>query len=244
MIPLGILNFRTIASTSSNPVTSGLILELYSDSGLGLSGSSVTGWDDQSGSGNSLTWNTGFPTYTDSYFGTERSVNIGNNQGLKIGSLVGMSGSQAFSVFAVSNHTQPSTGVQFIFNSIGVPSNNFQIYLQRPSGTTQLSGLVMGNVGTLTRTINTLDNSSRIYAFVADKSTNPDTATFYINGSSASSVVGASHNNTDTFINTSFSLAGSTGMTIRFGSILMYNRRLSEAEIASVNSYLTAKYSI
>lgn len=237
MIPLGILNYKTIDQTV-NPVTTGLILELYSGTGLQTSGSDVTGWDDQSGLGNNLTWFNGYPSYTNSFFGTERSVNFANNSYLS-GTVSGLTGSQAFTIFAVSEHDQPTTGI-FFFRFIP----GCDIYLQRPFTTTQLVSLVSGNSGLFINRIDTVDNVPQVYAYLADFSTNPDTGIFYINGSSASSINGLSQDNTSAFSDGSVGIGHSSMTTIRYGSILMYNRRLSESEIVSVNSYLTTKYSV
>lgn len=238
MLPLGILNYRTIVDYGSNPVTSGLILELYSENDLITSGYNVTSWGDQSGNGNDLTWNTGYPRYTSNYYGTEGAI-IFTGSAFLTGTVSGLSGSQGYSLFVVSSHSQPSTGINFVFLTPG-----FQIYLQRPGASTQLSGLVSGDVGFLVRQIDTVDNTPNVYAMVVDFSTNPDIGTFYINGSSASSVSSNTVNNTSTFVDGVLSIGHSAITSIEYGSIIMYNRILSELELSQVNDYLTLRYSI
>jgi hypothetical protein len=123
-------------------------------------------------------------------------------------------------------------------------SANFTVYVQRPSSITQTNILSSGNAGTLVRGVDTIDDSSRIYAYLIDYSPSPDNGLIYINGSSASNQNLTSTNNTSSFSSSKLSITGTSGITFRFGAILLYNRYLSDSEVVSVNSYLTGIYSI
>jgi hypothetical protein len=241
MIPLGIMSFDL--KLPMPPVTSGLVLDLQSRYGVELSGTEVIGWKDQSGYGNDLVVSGNSPYIENQFFGNQRAIRLTTGRGLvSQNPISGVTGSQAITLFVVTNFTQPPTGCILVDYPDG--GNGFTTYVQRPSSTTQTVILSSGNSGLLVRQADTTDNISTIYTYLMDYSTSPDTGLIYLNGSSASTQFINVVNNTDSFNGNYLSVVGAGGMTFHHGSVMMYNRALNENEIDSVTDFLKERYGI
>jgi hypothetical protein len=222
---------------------SGLVLWLKADTGISKDGSAVYAWADQSGANNNVSQYTDAakrPTLvTDAASGRPAVEFAGGNQSLNTLGLV-LSGTTAFTTFEVLK-----------FNS--VPANTYQYAWW--NGQDSIAGGYGSSVSGLSLKLRMAWGSSDKAVTFADALAlqqwyrmssryQGTTHQAWMNGS----YIGQSSKYGSNFIGGFFSLgnfgpSSTKGLFGDIGEVLIYNRALTDTERASVDTYLTARWS-
>jgi hypothetical protein len=251
---LGAQTIRKVGGGASfSPANlSGLSLWLKADAGVTLSGSNVTAWADQSGSGNNATVeNSGEePTFVSSFSNSKPAIQFNGTTQLLI---VADSSSLDFintSIFIVLKRTGDGTGNEITFMKNGSILTDDAVYwncarLNNGNSTFTLNvggsrpdldtntDLTSGNPTILELTYNGTD--SFIYTNGSQTATYSE-PTGSIETTSGSLQIGG--------YNKSFNNPGGELFNGQIAEIVMYNRAVTGTERQQVEAYLNTKYAI
>jgi hypothetical protein len=214
--------------------TSGLALWLKADAGVGLNGSTVVHWYDQSGNGNTASQATGSaqPTLVQNDINGYPALHFdGANTFLQTAAPV--TTSTQYSMFVVSTIGNSSSAPGPVYNGNST-ANGYGLLRSNTAD----YGAMYGGQSYLT--FGTLALGAQMQELVRDGS---GTTTFYHNSAQSGSTSSATPNTptTATYIggvnsNTSNLFSGDVA------EVLIYNRALSTSERQQVEQYLTVKY--
>ncbi|WP_019504105.1 Ig-like domain-containing protein [Pleurocapsa sp. PCC 7319] len=224
-------------SSSTLPITEGLVLHLEADSGVTTDGSDlVTGWTDQSGLGNNLTGG-GDPRLVSNGLNGQPIIAF-DGAGDKLENLLGLNG-------------LPAGGEdRTIFFLAKYNSNGYGGFTYGNNATNQAFGLVVDNKG---------DLSIQAWGFGQDNSSKVDgTGTgWLVQGAKLEGGVlthykdGAEIDSSTHNYNTSLAklvvgaeIDSSPYLDMEVGGIIVYDRALSDAERQQVNAYFQDKYGL
>jgi hypothetical protein len=258
-------SFTTLAGLV--PFRDGLILELESFTGSNYDGSNrMTSWVDMSGYGNTVypaaaISNQYYPLYTSSYFSGQPGIYFSGSNPSITGSamktqanLNGLSGSTGVTLFVVGN-----------FNYIGATSLvveyaksgsyytiNTGSFLFGPAlnpATINPQFIANGNVGESNVQQSVASPSgSYIFTSTADFNLNIKEAVVYLNNISGSQNYTSNSNNSGSFDEYKLSIGAAVqdGKWIPtkgyIGSVLLYNKVLTDSERTQVYNYLSSSY--
>ncbi len=228
------------------PVTSGLVLDLETTAGITMSGSVVTGWADQSGSGhNASASGTGSPTLAAHVFNGNSGLVF--NGSTNVMTLAGQQlTSQQYTIFTVGFTNGTGTG--------------YSEQLSNWSSSNMLTSVFIGDINTGTnygmRFTDYLGGGAMSQSGVGDGAIVPhatsilagvsgaSSAQAYINGSlvyNDTSAIPTRNLGGTWFVGDQGSLNGEY-WNGDIGAILVYNQALSTSQITQVQSYLASTY--
>lgn len=241
----------TASAAPTLPVTAGLIIDLVSSYGLVASGSTVTGWLDQSGLGNDMQIDAGNPTLTPAVFGTEPAVSFSTGQSMITTNPMngmGLPATPYVTYFVVISHPQPMASTPIInYCNVNVitETGGFLLAVQHPGSDTEMLGQLKGNIGiSQSKVIPLVDNAAAVYTAIFDKSlagVAPEVS-LLVDDSATGYTPGLNNDNTNNFSYSRLRIGGTLEGDI--ARIVGYNRRLTGGEQTSVVNYLKTKYSI
>lgn len=224
----------TVNSTSVLPVTDGIVLNLDANNGVTTNGATVTGWNDQSNSGNNLT-STGDPQLVIGALNGNNIIDFdGDGDALqRLSNITGLpTGNSDRTVFLVAN-----------YNSVG---NGGFSYGQASRGKT--FGLVVDENGKLGvqawgNTSDQITTETGINQGWLIQSVKLETGilTQYKNGT----LIDTDSVNYSTSLNKiaiGAEIDGSPNLDMSVASVIVFNRALSETERQQVENYLQQKY--
>ena len=230
------VNLSINAPSSSNlPVSDGLVLHLEADSGVITDGNDiVTGWTDQSGSGNDLTGAGDPRLVTNGLYG--QATIAFDGEGDKLENILGLTnlpaGNSDRTVFFLAKYNSPGYG-GFAYGNDAV---------------NQTFGLVVDNRGDLAVQAWGFgkDNSSRTDGTGADwlvQAAKLETGalTHYKDGEQIDSGVHTYNTSLDKLV-VGAEIDSKPYLDMEVAGILVYDRALNEVELQQVNSYLEEKY--
>jgi hypothetical protein len=227
-------------TTSSLPVTSGLVTHLEADQGVTASGGQVTGWTDQSGTGIDLS-SAGDPQLQSNALNGQPAISLdGDGDKLvRTGDLTGLpSGAQDRTMFVVTKYDNANDWAGTAFGN-GDSNQAFGLVVKGGSGALTVQGwgndLVSGTQGT---GADWLVQS----AVVAS-----DQVTHYKNGTQ----IDSGSKTYDTTLDAASSkfvigeeIAGNGYNDMHIAAVVVYDRALSETERQQVEDYLQQKYGL
>jgi len=221
------------APSATTPVTNGLYLSLIADDLTLADGTTVSSWIDST-SGNVLTENhANVATYklNNPNFAGHSTVTFNGSGGLTDTSLTAAPDTDHITLFVVARVLTINAATQ---RSLfwGQKNGNNRFRIAKNNKKTVWSARV-GNGGGLPTNVQ-LDTQRHIFTLVSGK--NGSNVDFLIDNTSVKT--GSSGNGTPL----GKALVGDK-MNADIAEVLMYNRTLTDAEIADVNDYLSAKYS-
>lgn len=225
------------------PVTSGLILSLFSSYGVETTGSDVTKWNDLSGLANHLLPVTGNAQKVAAVFGTRPAIAIDDNDMETVGNMVGLSGDAACTCFIVSKYANPVASIQMLYYSAapgGIATGEFETYVYDAvlGLSANMKGDVGFNVGYNTSAADTAHVNTIVMNFAAASGSE---LIIKKDDSAADFVSLVASENTNTFI------AAPVGVGLceaEIGCIVMYDRVLTGGEQTSVVNYLTTYFGL
>lgn len=221
------------------PITTGLILSVFSSYGYGAR------WVDLSGTGNDLYPTTTTPSLVNSVFGVRPAVRFNLNVLETLGNMIGMSGNPACTVFIVTKFPDSASTYNLMYYTntpTSILAGEFETYTDKPLTVSRVSTVMRGNVGFNSGAMATLPDVPYVYTFDMDFSkTLAAELKVYKNNSTADYTVGATSNNTNTFTNAKFGVG--TGHQ-DVGCILVYNTSLNNTDRTTIYNYLKTYFSI
>jgi len=246
--------FATPVVPPSPPITTDLILSLFSDYGVIESGGDVSEWTDLSGVGNYVTNISAKPELVSSVFGTKPSVRINDSfSGLKKlrtpGNLIGLNGSSACTVFMVAKIQDPGlTGgdlIEFTNTEGSVPvAGNFLVSVYN-GGDVRLAVSMSGNSGVNTGNLKVDADTPYVFTFDMDysKSAIAELKGFRNNDDTLYTQDLPLYENTNTFTNAQLTIGYKPG-NLDIGCILIYKSSLNNSDRTTVYNYLSSYFSI
>ena len=230
-------------TTAVAPITSGLVMELYSFQGVTRTGADVDVWVDQTVNNNDLVPDdiANPPQYEAAIFGALPAITFDTtvaNQALKTSAdVAGVSGQAGLTVFTVNTvqDITPSLYTWSYADSPGsVAAGEVEAYQSTGTG---YNFVARGNVSIVSGSNGDTPTDANVVALVIDF-TQPaaDEANIYVNGSDTNYVPGTTSANTGTFSAAPL-FVGQGNM--QMGAMLVYNRALSPSEITTITNYLT-----
>ena len=246
--------FATPIVPPSPPITTDLILSLYSDYGVSSTGGSVGKWADQSGNANDLSAAISTPTLVDNAFGTKPSIKFddglaGNKYLETLTSLSGLVGSSACTVFIVAKVPDPGvteTGMMGYTNTPGTSfmAGNFNVNTAN-LGDVRLYPTLKGNSGTNAGNLRISANTAYVFTFDMDFSKAAAAELFgYKNNSNTDyATIPPTYDNSNSFVNSKFNI-GYKGDNLEVAGILIYKSSLNNTDRTTVYNYLKSYYSI
>lgn len=239
----------TITLPPAPPVTTDLVLSVFSTYGVETTGASVDKWNDLSGNLNHLYGGAPVkPLLTDNIFGTKPAISTSNSPAslmATLGNLSGLTGQPQCTVYIVSNNPFPSTTVpMFTYSSTpgSIISGEFETYLQAPALSPELSTLARGSAGFNTGLLPTTEDTPYVYAFRIDYSEIPSLQVLmYQNDSSAGFVKPISNANSNNIIAAPFQIGAGD---FNFGCVLVYADAHDAPTRTSIYNYLSTYFSI
>ena len=237
---LSLLNDLTSSSSSSTILPnqlSNLVAWFRADKGLTLSGSSVNGWADQSGTGDNnknLVGTSHAPTLnaSDASYNNQASISFASaSSQYLISGTWSVSLSQPATIFVVGNTDGTSTK-QFFVDGQGA-TQRMAIY--NHSSATQLSAYA----GTDLAPTGLVDGSPMAIGAVF----NGASSAVYVNAKTAK-ITGQAGNNVITGIVVGADLTAANLLNGKCCELIYYSRALLQTEITQLLTYLTQRYSI
>lgn len=255
MQALGVMPFFNNSSVASStyqvdsttfPVPrSGLVLWLRADDGVSTSGSNVTQWNDESGTGNNASQATGTkqPTVVSNAINGLPAVSFnGSSDFLQLPTTALSNFSSGASVLLVTKPTAVTAGARFLDFGNGATSDN--LYMDEPSNTGAALFTYNGSTGKSVSAGSAITLSQFQLLEAIDNGSG--TATIYTNGvQQAQSVTMNTLQNiarTQNYIGQAS--AGGSYFQGQIAEILVFNRGLTSLEQAQLEGYLLAKYQI
>lgn len=230
-------------TTAVAPITSGLVIELYSFQGVTRTGTDIDVWADQTVNNNGLVPNNiaNPPQYEAAVFGALPSITFDNSTSeqslLTAADVVGVAGQSGITVFIVSiTQDVPSSSYLWSYADIpgSVTAGEVEAYQSTSIG---YNFVARGNVSLQSGSNADTPTAANVTALLIDF-TQPaaDEATIYVNGSNASYVPGTTSENTGTFSSAPMHMGQGN---VQVGAMLVYNRALSPSEVTTITNYLT-----
>lgn len=230
-------------TTAVAPITSGLVIELYSFQGVTRTGTDVDVWVDQTANNNDLEPGdiANPPQYEAAVFGTLPSITfdrtVAEQSLVTAADVVGVSGQSGITVFTVSI-TQDVISSNYLWSYSDVPGGVLAGEVEAYQSTSIGYNFIgRGNVNLQSGSNADTPTATNVTALLIDF-TQPaaDEATIYVNGSDASYVPGTTSENTGTFSSAPMYVGQGN---VQIGAMLVYNRALSPSEITIITNYLT-----
>jgi hypothetical protein len=228
------------------PITSGLVMELYSFQGVTRTGTDIDVWADQTVNNNDLVPDdiANPPQYEAAVFGTLPSITFDNSVSeqslITAADMVGAAGQTGITVFTVSiTQDVPSSNYLWSYSDVpsGVMAGEVEAYQSTSIG---INFVGRGNVGLQSGSNADTPTAANVTAVILDFTQEAaDEATIYVNGSNASYVSGATSANTGTFSSAPMHMGQGN---VQVGAMLVYNRALSPSEITTITNYLTGLF--
>lgn len=230
-------------TTAVAPITSGLVLELYSFQGVTRTGTDVSAWLDQTTNNNDLepASLSSVPEYEASVFGTLPAITFDDSVADQVlqtsADMTGLSGQSGITFVTFSN-TLDATATKYLWayaDSPGaVAAGEVEAYQSTGSG---VNFVARGNVNIFSGSNGDTPLTANVIALTIDF-TQPaaDEGNIYINGSDAGYTPATTSENTGTM--SAAPLHVGQGKA-QIGAILVYNRVLSPSEITTITNYLT-----
>ncbi len=236
-------NYRdTSVSGATLPSISGLVLDLNAAAGIGLSGSNVATWTDQSGSGAVYTQSGATPpVITAAVFGSLPAVTCTANTSILSTAASPLAAGSARTIFAVvkgGGSAGASGGSVMAFKTTAGSQYIFYFWDLTPNIYCYGNGAISDTITGVT-----VFNTAHVIMETATVGTLP---VVQVDGV-AQTVSGANNVTTDNGVDSAaaISLIGaSQGFVGHTGRILVYNSVLSAGNIALVKSYLSSTYGI
>jgi hypothetical protein len=234
-----------IDALTANVSRDGMMMWLKSDNSVTTSGTSVTAWADVSGSGNNATQATGTnqPTLqNNSINGLPAIVFDGTNDFMQLPQ--GLANfTQGASIFVVTKPTTIASGKRFFEFATSPSHDNIRIIESAPTGAQFDVNLTDGTASSVLST-NAISTS---YQLIEAMHNGAGIGTFLTNG-----IQGAQNtmNNipnvtrTNNYLARDYSGTSTNYLTGEIAEIIMYNRKLSTSERASVEGYLITRYGL
>lgn len=233
----------SVTTEAVAPITSGLVIELYSFQGVSRSGTSIDVWLDQTTNNNDLIPSnlSNQPQYEAAVFGVLPAITFDNSSSaqtlLTAADVVGVAGQSGITVFIVSiTQDVPSSSYLWSYADIpgSVTAGEVEAYQSTSIG---YNFVARGNVSLQSGSNADTPTAANVTALLIDF-TQPaaDEATIYVNGSNASYVPGTTSENTGTFSSAPMHMGQGN---VQVGAMLVYNRALSPSEVTTITNYLT-----
>jgi len=238
----------SVITVATAPITTGLVLELYSFQNITRSGTDVDSWNDSTANNNDLIPVTpSSPAqYAANVYGTLPAIVFNNavaSQAMYTPTdLVGVSGESAITVFTLSSDPE-ATATNYLWSYSDIPASvtagEVEAYQSTAVG---INFVARGNVGIQSGTNGDELLVPKVTAITLDFTQPAATeGNIFVAGSDASYVAGTTSNNTGTMSSAPFWIGQGD---VSIGSVLVYNRRLSPSEITTITDYLTTLFGL